>query len=229
MSFFKGAVKKIIVGFVVLVAVTAIAVLLKIQDESPRPAFANEEQQKIDPKTLGTPEAPVVLKEFSSLTCGHCSVFHEKTFKEIKDKYIDTGKVYYIYTDFPLNKPALDASLVSHCMTDERFWSFLDFLFSQQKEWAFKSKDHVKALEQNAKLAGLSEEEIKSCLGNDGKAKSLIGRMQKASKKYDINATPAFVIEAHGKQEKIIGNRPFQAFETIFEKFLKQAENGSKP
>src|SRR5690606_15453244 len=59
-------------------------------------------------RTLGNPDAPIKVEEFASLTCGHCAAFHNSTFLQLKSKYIDTGKVFFTFTDFPLNAPALD-------------------------------------------------------------------------------------------------------------------------
>jgi len=210
-------------------------VYLLSSNETAKPAYAKEEATEkvqtaisLETKTMGNPEAPVTLYEYSSLTCGHCANFHVNTLKELKSEYIDTGKLYYVYNDFPLNKPALDASLLSHCMPEERFWSFLDFLFAQQKEWAFDSKDYLKSLKQNSKLAGLSDEQTEACLNDKVKSEAIIERMQKAAEKYEIDATPTFVLKAGGREEKLVGNLPASAFKETMEKLLKQ-EGTSQP
>ncbi len=225
MSSTKGNKYYIIAAFVALLT-TILAVNLAFPEKTV--AVAHAEEMAFESKSMGDPSAQIVLREYSSLTCGHCAAFHKGTLQELKTRYIDTGKLYYVYTEFPLNKPALDAALIARCMPDTRFWSFTDLLFSQQHEWAFNSKDYLLSLKQNAKLAGMSESQVDSCLKEEKTKDAMIRNMQEAAEKYQIDATPTFILEAGGKQEKLIGNQSVQSFMKTIEKHLGQ-ENGSKP
>jgi protein-disulfide isomerase len=221
--------KKALVIIFVIIAAALIAVLVF---DMPAPSHgANEAHAKeslaesagsLEIKALGNPDAPVVMQEFSSFTCGHCGIFHKTTFKKLEQEFIDTGKLYYIYNDFPLNKPALDGALLSRCMADSRFWSFLNLLFSTQRDWLFGEKDYLRKLKQNAKLAGLTETEIDNCLADKEKQEAIAGNMEDAIARYDIDATPTFIIGENG--EKLIGNQPYEAFKTAIEKKLKEKE-----
>lgn len=144
-------------------------------------------------RTLGNPDAPVKIEEFASLTCGHCASFHNSTFQQLKSKYIDTGKVFFTFTDFPLNAPALDATMVARCMPPERYFTFLSFLFQTQEQWAF-SQDYRNSLRQNAKLAGMSDERFDSCLEDESLKEGIIGKMQEKAETHALNSTPSFVI-----------------------------------
>ena len=114
-------------------------------------------------RAVGDPNAPVKITELFSLTCGHCAEFHNNTYPSIKSEYVDTGKVYYVYQEFPLNKPALDASMIARCLPSERYAGFIDLLFKNQEAWALVD-DYKSALRQNAKLAGMSDQEFDACL-----------------------------------------------------------------
>src|SRR4051794_918445 len=87
-------------------------------------------------KGLGSPSAPVTVIEYASMTCPHCQRFHAETFPVLKTKYIDTGKVYFILREFPLDALAFAAFMVARCSGDHYF-DVIDTLFDHQEEWAF--------------------------------------------------------------------------------------------
>ena len=168
-------------------------------------------------RKLGSDEAPIKVVEYSSLTCGHCSSFHKDDFPVIKSKYIDTGKVQFIFKEFPLNKPALDASKVLRCMPEDKFIAFQGLLFSEQDKWAYQS-DYLSPLKQNAKLAGLSDETIESCLGNKDLENRIIGDMKAGTEKFKIQSTPTFII--NDGTRTIVGHQPITVFEESFNSIL---------
>src|SRR5439155_18141168 len=85
--------------------------------------------------SLGSPDAPVTIVEYASMTCPHCAHFHETAFPELKKKYIDTGKVRFIFREFPLDSLALAGSMLARCAGTDRFFPMIETLFAQQKEW----------------------------------------------------------------------------------------------
>ncbi|MFA7276060.1 MAG: thioredoxin domain-containing protein [Pseudobdellovibrionaceae bacterium] len=168
-------------------------------------------------RALGSDDAPIKVVEYSSLTCSHCATFHKMDLDTIKAEYIDTGKVQFIFKEFPLNKPAIDASKLLRCLPKERFNSFMSLLFAEQEKWAFV-EDYLAPLKQNAKLAGLSEEQVEACLDNKTLESRIIGDMKAASEKYKVGATPTFVINDGAKV--ISGHQPVQFFRDTFNALL---------
>ena len=165
-------------------------------------------------RTLGDPNAPVRIEEFSSLTCPHCAHFHRDTFAALKEKYIDTGKVFFVFTDFPLNAPALDAALIARCMPPERYFTFIAYLYESQETWAF-APDYKAVLRQNAKLAGMTDERFDSCLADTALKEGLVARMQERAAKHDVKSTPSFVInDTHVTS----GALPIEAFDEMIAK-----------
>lgn len=154
---------------------------------------ASHPVEPLGERTLGNPSAPVRVEEFSSLTCPHCAHFHKETFAAFKEKLIDTGKVFFVFTDFPLNAPALDASMIARCMPPERYFTFIAFLYENQDKWAYDS-DYKTRLRQDAKLAGMSDERFDSCLADTALKEGLVARMQERAAKHQIAATPSFLI-----------------------------------
>lgn len=174
-------------------------------------------------RSLGNPDAPVKIEEFASLTCSHCAEFHKSTFAEFRKNYIDTGKVFFTFTDFPLNAPALDGSITARCMPPEQYFTFLSFLFETQQQWAF-SQDHKAALLQSAKLAGLSEEKFNECMADTKLKEGLVARMQERGQTHGIDSTPSFVING---STVIRGSVPLAALDQAINDAMKAKESAS--
>ena len=121
--------------------------------------------EALEEKKIGDDSASIKMIEFASLTCGHCAKFHNEVFPLIKKDYIDTGKISFIYRDFPLDKFALKASVIARCSGSDRFFSFLRVLYNKQKDWT-RTQDPFKSLLKIAKLVGLKNDEIKVEVGN---------------------------------------------------------------
>ncbi|HRK97170.1 MAG TPA: thioredoxin domain-containing protein [Alphaproteobacteria bacterium] len=168
-------------------------------------------------RTLGSDDAPIKVVEYSSLTCGHCASFHNDDLPKIKEAYIDTGKVQFIFKEYPLNQPAVIASKVMRCLPADKFVGFMGLLFEQQENWAY-STDYKDKLTQYAKLAGLGEDEINACVDNVELEKRLIGDMQAAHDKFDIGSTPTFIV--NGGEKVIVGHQPFSFFQSTFDPLL---------
>lgn len=161
---------------------------------------------------LGKEKAPIVLHEFSSLTCGHCGAFHNGAFKDLMDD-AKAGKVFIKITDFPLDRAALDASILANCMAPDRYFKFVQLLFTTQDKWV--GEDYLDKLSQNAKLAGMSEEQITSCMQNGDNEKQIVDNIRKAAERYELRATPTFFINGDPNWT-LVGAQPYSSFETAF-------------
>jgi protein-disulfide isomerase len=143
-----------------------------------RPAAA---QARFAVKVLGDPDAPVEIREYSSLTCPHCRSFHMETLPSVKADYIDTGKAKLVYRDFPLDLRAWLAAAVAHCAGPERFFTFLGVLYDEQERWATAptnraARDRMRAggLPDMWREAGRTDQELESLLSVAGTVNTLI-------------------------------------------------------
>ena len=166
------------------------------------------------PRTQGDTNAATKIVEFSSLTCGHCAKFHGTTYKAIKDKYIDNGQAYVVFVDFPLNRPALDGSMIARCLPANKYVDFINTLFAEQSEWAFGS-DYLAKLEVYAANFGMDKTAFDACLDNTELTQAIIAKMESESQKWKIGSTPSFVIN---DKDILAGNRPIGDFELLFAK-----------
>lgn len=186
---------------------------------------ANDEgfniQNALSERSIGQDDAPVVIHEYSSLSCGHCAKFHNETLAQLKENYVDPGKVKIVFHDFPLNKPALYGTMISRCIPKDQYYNFTQLLFENQEKWAF-SPDFESRLSQYAKLAGLSSQEIENCFSNEDLQKGITDKIQAAQQKWGIQSTPTFVFD-DGK-EIIAGAQPYSVFKDKIDQALKDSE-----
>jgi len=142
----------------------------------------------------GDADAPVTIIEYASLTCPHCASFHERIYKPLKTDYIDTGKVKFIYRDFPLNNPAIAASIIARCGGEDRYLAFVDLFMSQQDRWT-RAEDWMGELQDMARIGGLSVEKINACLQDKALGQSVIDRYRAGSETFRVTATPTVLID----------------------------------
>ena len=147
----------------------------------------------IEERALGAEDAPVTVVEYASMTCGHCANFHTQTLPGIKEKYIETGKVRFIYRDYPLDPLAMGAAMLARCAANERYFDLVSLLFEQQRVWAY-SQNPLAALEAIAKQVGFTQESFNSCLSRQELLDGLNAVKQKASDEFGVGSTPTFFI-----------------------------------
>lgn len=182
-----------------------------------KPAVTIDVKAALATRSMGDPKAPVRLDEYASLSCPHCAEFTKDTFDKIKAAYIDTGKVFYTYTDIPLNAPALEAAMVARCMPAAHYFDFVKILFTTQDKWAFNDK-YETSLRQSSKLLGMSDETFDACVGNQELKLAIVSRMDEMGKANHIESTPSFII--NGKL--IHGALPFEDFQKVIDPLLNK-------
>lgn len=149
---------------------------------------------------LGEADAPVLLIEYSSYSCSHCARFHTEVLPGIREAYIDTGALRFINRDFPLNEPALRASMLVHCAPEARREKFQHVLFRLQDKWAF-TPDFREALKKIAAVGGMSADRFESCMADEELEASVLRIRQEAEQVLNVQATPGFFL--NGKPLKV--------------------------
>jgi protein-disulfide isomerase len=147
------------------------------------------------PRRIGNPKAKVMVEEWFSLTCTHCAHFAQETFPNVQKKLIDTGKVQWEFRDFPLDRVALKAAMVARALPVEHYVPFILALFASQDRWAFaQDVDYTKELWDMAALAGMSRPTFDAVTTDSSLQNWILQGQKEAESKYNINATPSFVI-----------------------------------
>ena len=153
------------------------------------------------------------ISEHASFTCGHCGDFHRETFAKLKKEYIDTGKAYLVFSDFPLNAPAVQASMVARCLPQEKYFDFVSLLFEKQQDWAY-NPNYLDYLKVEAGKAGLDEAHFQACIQNTELQEGIVNRMKGVQAQWNINSTPSFVIN---NRNTVSGAIPFEEFKKLIE------------
>ena len=147
----------------------------------------------LEEMSIGDANAPNVVVEYASMTCPHCASFHEKLFPELKSKYIDTGKVRFIFREFPLDKVAAAASMVARCSGKGRYFPMIEMLFQTQETWAAVEEPMPK-LAEVAKQSGFSQESFDQCMADKELFNGIVEVRQRASDEFGVDSTPSFFV-----------------------------------
>ena len=179
--------------------------------------FSAQAESKI--LSIGSSEAKVTIKVFSSLTCPHCASFHSNIYEKLKDEYIDKGLVKFEHHAFPLDLAALNAEVVVRCQNNNnKKFELLTEIYNKQTTWAVGSD--IKKINELIKKVGinfdLSNEKMDTCLKNDQVQDEILEQRIEAQKKYKIESTPTIII--NGK--KYSGKIDYKQFKKAIDKKL---------
>ena len=167
---------------------------------------------------LGPANAPVTITEYASMTCPHCAAFNDAVFPKIKAAYIDTGKIRYVFREFPLDIKAAAGSMLSRCIAKDdsaKYFAVTDLLFRQQSDWVVKNT--TESLSRIGKQAGLSQPQIEACLKDQSLLDKIVADQKYASDVLKVDSTPTFFING----EKIKGETSFEEFDKRIKALLK--------
>ncbi|WND01988.1 thioredoxin domain-containing protein [Temperatibacter marinus] len=163
----------------------------------------------------GDASAPVEIIEYASKTCPHCATFEKTVFEEIKKKYIDTGKVRFIYRNFVMNGPDLKASVFMRCQDEDFAKKTKAILFERQRVW-LASGDPDAGLATEARRLGLPRTRFDKCLSNKAMQQHLIDMTTQAQTVFEVDATPTLIVSG-GK----VTNPTLENMEKAIEAALK--------
>jgi protein-disulfide isomerase len=169
-----------------MLAATAISPAWTARAQTSAPPLPGE-------RSIGSPDAPVTVIEFHSLTCGNCARFHNDIFPRIKAEFVDTGLVRFVLRDFPLDRVALEAAVMIHCAGPERFEPLVSMVYAQKEAWAH-SPDPRAALRRYAGLAGLGASALEACWSDPAFARAVVQMRLDAEREHGVSATPSFLI-----------------------------------
>jgi protein-disulfide isomerase len=144
----------------------------------------------------GNSDAKVTIVEYASFTCPHCATFHKEIFPQLREQYIDTGKVKFIYREVYFDAPGLWGGLLARCVSPEKYFGIVDLLYKKQSKWASGSneKEILNELFSIGRQVGMEDEQINKCMQNKEKSLKMIDAYLENSKIDKITSTPSLVI-----------------------------------
>ena len=179
-------------------------------------SYANDKSTGL---RIGSADAKVTIKVFSSLTCPACAHFHGKIHENLKEEFIDTGKVRFEHHAFPLDLAALNAEKILRCVKNsDKSFQFLSEIYKKQNKWAVGSD--IKKINESLKKIGLNfnldSAKIDSCLKDENTQDKILNERIQAQKKYKITSTPTIFIN----EKKYEGKHDYKKFKKMVIKNL---------
>ena len=149
----------------------------------------------------GRPNAPILMVEYASMTCPHCARWQKEVMPKLLATYINTGKVRYVFREFPLDPAARMAAGLARCQKGDAYYAMIDHLFLNQEQWVqdftgdgkISQEDVVKGLAQMGRVAGLSEQQVAACAGDAKNLAIVDANLQEGASVYNVNSTPTFI------------------------------------
>ena len=163
---------------------------------------------------LGQEDAPVTIIEYASLTCPHCGLFHREVMQQVKEEYIDTGKVRWIFREFPFDQFATAGFMLARCAEPEKYFGFIDVLFAEQDDWM---EDPNNGLRKIARRGGFTNEEIDACIQDTETFEGIKWIQTRGREEFGVNSTPTFFINGL----RVRGAPAFEAFSPLIEEQLE--------
>ena len=162
--------------------------------------------------TLGPDTAKVTVIEYASATCPHCAAFHNETFEALKKEYIDTGKIKFVFREFPHQDAALAAFMLARCAPKEKYFPLIDVFFATQPEW---TQNPLEGLNKIAQQAGFTKESFDACMKNEAVAKDILAVRSRAES-FGVTGIPTFFVNG----ERFEGETTIEAFRAKIDPLL---------
>ena len=166
---------------------------------------------------MGNLNAPITIVEWGDYQCTFCYRFHQSSKDALIEEYVNTGRINFVFRDFPLNGPdSVLAAQASYCADVQgKYWEYHDEIY---KNWAGERTGWVtrQSLDQFANTVGLDLIQFNECLDNK-KYEQRVLENEKFGVKIGIKATPSFLIFNNEKITKIEGNQPFSVFRQVID------------
>ena len=200
-----------------LAALAGISPLRLIEDAMAQSAADVAKPQSLPDMALGPADAKVTIVEYAAPTCPHCAAFNRDVFPKIKAGYIDTGKVRYVFREFPLNIKDVACSMLTRTIAggdSVKYFAVADIMFNQQDRLLEKTADTLRLI---GKQAGLSAQAVEDCLKDQALMDKITADRQFAIDVLKVDGTPTFFING----EMVVGEVAFEAFEKRINSLLK--------
>ncbi|MEM9011900.1 MAG: DsbA family protein [Pseudomonadota bacterium] len=172
-----------------------------------------------DDMVMGSADAPVTIIEYASLTCPHCARFHEDVFPQLREAYIDSGQVRFVFREVYFDQLGLFSGALARCAGEDRYFGMIDLLLGQQGQWARQPniRDALLEMTKLGLVAGMDEDTMQACLTDEEVLAGMTRTYQRHAERDGINSTPSFIIDG-----ELHGNMSFEDFSRIIDAALDE-------
>ncbi len=197
-----------------ILALTAAAALF------PGAALAQSDDapvREVREMTMGDPDAPITVVEYASFTCPHCATFHRDVMPQLRENFIDTGKVNFVFREVYFDLYGLWAGVIARCAPEDRYFGIVDLIFKTQSDWTRSTatdENGAKAeVTQNlfgiGRQAGLTDDQMRECLQDREFMEALVAEFQQNMEADQVTGTPSFII--NGEKASNMSYADFEA------------------
>lgn len=186
--------------------------------DSPAPANVHPAPE-IPDIIHGDPNAPVALIEYLSLNCGHCALFHQKYLPQLQKKYVEDKKLKIVYRHFPLDYQAAQAMIIIASLPKDQWYNAFSKALEKQSQWFPKG-----GLEKLAELCNIDKVACQKALNNKTLEDAVVAKRFNAEAKYDIPATPKFIIQYAGGEDVLPTAISFEDIEKKLDHYIQKSQ-----
>jgi protein-disulfide isomerase len=180
-------------------------------------------QAPLGPRTKGSVDAPVTVYEMSDFQCPYCEQFTRETFPQIERDYINTGKIRWVFINYPLTSlhpNAVPAAEFASCAAkQDKFWPAHDMLYARQGEWA-NLPDVGPFFTARIPELGLNSAPMLACL-QSGETRADVRLDAEGAARSGARSTPTFYIEGG----LMSGAQPMSVFKTVLDSVVAAKSN----
>ncbi|MDX1413024.1 MAG: thioredoxin domain-containing protein [Candidatus Promineifilaceae bacterium] len=203
----------LVIGGIIGIGIIALIALLYLAVREPAAQQSQSLSEYCDENsencvTLGATDAPVTLVEVSDFGCPHCRAFHQEKGEILKEQYVDSDQVKWIFMPYALRPETVPAANAAFCANEHgKYYEFTEALFAQSPETNLTRTGFLIA----AGEVGIDENPFTECL-EDNRYNNVISDNQRAARAARVTGTPTFFVN-----DRIVrGNVPLEQFETLF-------------
>jgi protein-disulfide isomerase len=202
------------------VAVSAFAAVLPATPSRAQSALAADVAKPVSLPdiSIGSPKAQVTITEYASMSCPHCAAWGENVFPMLRSRYIDTGKIRFVFREFPLDLKAAGASMVARCIAKgdgEKYLAVIATMYQQLEPLLART---TQTLTMIGKLNGMSEKEVEACATDQSLLDKLKADQKFAYETLKVDSTPTFFVNG----QRLKGAMSFEELEAIIKPMLKR-------
>ncbi|SDO95055.1 thioredoxin domain-containing protein [Afipia sp. GAS231] len=198
-------------------AATALSLTALVTKAMAVPAAVVTKPQALADMALGPADAKVTIVEYAASTCPHCAAFNRDVFPKIKSEFIDTGKIRYVFREFPLNIKDLACAMLTRRIAGEdaaKYFAVVDIMFRQQDQLVKQTSDTLRLI---GRQAGLSTQAVEDCLKDQAMQDKISSGQKYAEDVLKVEGTPTFFING----DEIVGEAAFEELASRINSLLK--------
>ncbi len=156
-------------------------------------------------RSIGRADAPVTVIEYASFACHHCADWHQLVYPGFKARFIDTGKVRFVFRNLPTDPQeiALPGAALARCAVPERFFEVAAALMQGQSA-VLRGGNREDWYGPAIAVSGRTQAQIEACATSPA-VEAALARDMDSAEAADVHSTPAFFVNGRRVTDRSLG------------------------